>query len=92
MAKLSARGRTELARISKEDCDPISELIIWRRKTLALMSDRTVLEKLDVRFKPDSFFNPRGELYSYGWKVKGKAKPELTPERFREIYAKAGYQ
>lgn len=126
MAKLSARGRKELARVSKEyikpdlvTCDVCQgtkihpsdfldakqgdtctvckgtgqkpPLTKWERKTLALMSDRTILEKRDVRFQPD-WLDKEGRFYSYGWKVKGKAKEGVTPEKFIEIYSKAGFK
>lgn len=57
----------------------------WRRTTLALMSDRKFLSKEDVRFRSD------GRKHSYGWKVKGKLKAEVSTERFVEIYTKIGY-
>lgn len=128
MAKLSARGRFELARVSKEtyppehkdscvscnstgkyqsdlksksgdftyhlagdtcaSCDGSGKektLCSWERRTLALMSDRTILVKDDVRFRSDN------RPHSYGWKVKSKVKPGVTREQFIEAYAKAGY-
>lgn len=86
MARLSARGRTELVRVSKaEDVTDSDSVVTWRRYTKALMSDGTILEKVDVRFKSD------GSRHSYGWKAKGKAKKGLTAEQFVEVFAKAGY-
>ena len=89
MAKLTARKRTELARVERERDVTDSSLITWERRTLALMSDGTVLEKRDVRFKPTSY--SEGERHSYGWKVLGKAKADLTPDRFREVYLAKGF-
>jgi|SRR5579885_1818423 len=118
MAKLSARGRIELARVSKEKtmpdivpcgscketgkyengetclgCDGKGQrkpLTCWERITLTLMSDRTILEKLDVRF--NDAHNPKGYYsHSYGWKRKGKAKEGIDAQRFIDIYTKAGY-
>ena len=89
MAKLSARGRKELARVSKEKETPEGDLTTWERRTLALMDDGNILEKRDVRFKPIAGLE--GSKHSYGWKVLGKAKPGLTPERFVEIYVEKGY-
>ena len=85
MAKLSARGRKELVRVEKEESTPDGELTVWSRTTLALMSDLKVLKKLDVRFKSDD------RPYSYGWKVYGKAKADLTADRFVEVFAKKGF-
>lgn len=62
MARLTAYGRTELVRMAKEESPEDSELVSWRRKTVVLMSDLTVLEKQDVRFRRD------GRRHSYGWK------------------------
>jgi hypothetical protein len=83
MAKLSARGRKELLRIERERDVPAirqdgtESLTTWERTTRVVMSDGKVLEKFDVRFKPDNY-RPNGEFYSYGWKVAGKAKPGKT--------------
>jgi len=92
MAKLNARGRTELARVSKvreglEEAAAYggSTLTDWSRTTLVLMSDGAVLKKLDIRFKSD------GSKHSYGWKNYAKAKPGFTAERFVEIFTTKGY-
>jgi hypothetical protein len=76
MAKLSARGRTEVARLVKEL--PADETCSWRRKTFALMSDGVVLEKLDVEFRLRAYAPTR--RHSYGWKVLLRTK--ATKERF----------
>ncbi len=60
-------------------------LTVSRRITVALMSDRTYLEKQDVVFRSDN------NKHSYGWKVKGKIKDTVTPEIFRSVYEKRGY-
>jgi hypothetical protein len=87
MAKLSARGRKELVRVSRTlTLSPEeSSVTLERRTTLALMDDRTVLEKLDVVFRSD------GAKHSYGWKVRGKAKEGVTVDAFLKAYEKAGY-
>jgi hypothetical protein len=54
------------------------------------MSDGTILEKSDVRFQPSpncSWEDPNGRRHSYGWKVHGKIKAGVTPEKFAEVYA-----
>lgn len=87
MAKLSARGRKELARLSKESIptDPDS-LTNWRKHTYAFMSDRTILQKTDVRFKHGD------ERHSYGWTVWTKVKDlEGALERTIERLIAAGY-
>lgn len=123
MAKLKARGRTELARVSKEKTNPalvpcdgcegtgnrVSDLThlykvgdvctacegkgqkppltTWERRTLALMSDGKILEKLDVKFQPMSY-ESRVKPYSYGWKVKGSLKVGKTAEQWVAVYEK----
>ncbi len=72
MAKLSAHGK-ELLRIELEKETPDGDLTTWSRTTRAYMSDGKVLAKSDVRFKPDQF-RPKGEFYSYGWKLIAKQK------------------
>lgn len=65
-------------------------LTVWERKTKRLMSDGTVLEKIDVRFRPSpncSWEGPQGRRHSYGWKVSGKLKAGKTAEDFRAIYS-----
>lgn len=92
MAKLSARGRKELYRVSLEAVvtDP-DRLVTWERTTKALMSDNKVLEKRDVRFKPDSI-HPEGQRHSYGWTVRGKLKAGFAPEVWRDRHVEKGWQ
>lgn len=63
-------------------------LTVWERKTRRLMSDGKILEKLDVRFRPDgcTWDDARGRLHSYGWKVHGTLKPGITSAEFTRIY------
>lgn len=86
MAKLSARGRKEIARVDREiNVNDPTALTMWRKTTVALMSDGNMLEKLDVRFRD-------GHLHSYGWKLRGKVKAEVTPERFVAHFTSRGYR
>ena len=67
---------------------PASDLVSWRRHTLALMSDGHMLEKTDVEFKKLAFeTSPR--KHSYGWKDKGKVS--ITKEILIEKVEKLGY-
>jgi hypothetical protein len=76
MARLKSHGK-ELLRIELErDITDPKENITYRRVTRAYMSDGKVLQKIDVRWKPDQY-RPNGEFYSFGWKVDGKAKPGI---------------
>lgn len=90
MAKLKARGRTEIWKVAKEGPTPNSDLIIWEKSEVTLMSEGSLLERRVVRFKPDKY-DLKGRLHDYGWKVKGKMKPTLTPSQALEIYQKRGY-
>src|SRR3979490_2311006 len=77
MARLGKHGN-ELLRVAKEhEYDNADSNTTWERRTRAYMSDGTILQKFDVRFKPTQY-QPVGEFYSYGWKVFGKLKPEIT--------------
>lgn len=72
MAKLSARGRKELFRLSKERLVEDDQLIDWKRITCASMSDNRLLTKLDVHFKETQHL--QAYRHSFGWKVKCKLK------------------
>jgi hypothetical protein len=91
MAKLKAHGK-ELLRVELEKSTPDGDLTIWERTTKAYMADGKVLAKLDVRFKPDSM-DPKGRLYSYGWKLSAKKKKDVSMADYeaavRRIEAKA---
>ena len=78
MAKLSAHGR-ELLRIEREleITDPESSTT-WARITRTYHADGKILQKHDVKFKPDSY-RPNGERYSYGWKLYAKLKKNVDP-------------
>ncbi len=94
MAKLSAYNRTCILTVVKEDHNPTSDLITWERKTVKLMSDNKVLEKRDVIFKPSphlSSYIKTPDKHTWGWKVKGTKKTDLSADQFRDIYIKRGY-
>jgi hypothetical protein len=63
MAKLSARGRKEVYRVSREtDLTPDqNSLVCWRKVTYAVMSDHKVLTKTQLKFRSD------GQRSSGGW-------------------------
>ena len=87
MAKLSAHGK-ELLRVELErDITEPESSTTWRRVTRAYMNDGKVMEKIDVRFKPDTY-RPNGERYSYGWKLYATRKKGSTIENYREYVAK----
>jgi len=92
MAKLSARGRTELVRLEREREVPSDEdrLTCWEKISVVLMSDCTILQRLDVRFLPDSL-SPEGRFHSYGWKVIAKAR-EPDIEKFTANYVNKGFK
>ena len=92
MAKLSARGRTCLLSMVKEESVTDSDAgVIWRRQTVQFMSDRHILQKLDVKFAPIEGMEHVKDTHSYGWKDKGLAKPDMNPAAFREIMIQRGY-
>lgn len=57
------------------------------RVTRRLMSDGTVLQKIDVWFRGG---DPSRQYHSYGWKVKGKIKTGITPADWLSIYTSPG--
>lgn len=89
MAKLSARGRQEVVRFSKESTvtDP-ERYVDWERTTYALMSDGHLLKKWDVRFKATTVLS--AQKHTYGWKDQGK-KPNLTADKLREVLLAKGF-
>ena len=93
MAKLSAHG-TERFRLVKSKSSSRSDLTSEECITVSIRSDGSVLTKLDVKFKPDSF-NPAGFWHSYGWKKRlGRteaAARRLNPEKLRDAYLEHGY-
>lgn len=87
MAKLSARGRTEVVRIVREtEGEAIRESlrklrIVRQRATLVLMSDRAVLQKVDT------WYQPSGEVWDKPyvpgtWRKRGKLKATESPDSF----------
>jgi hypothetical protein len=91
MAKLSAYNQHEVLRLERENHTPDGDLTVWERRTLVVMNTGRVLEKLDVRFRPDRY-DPAGRRHSYGWKVKGKLRPTATLNAVREAYERAGWR
>jgi hypothetical protein len=89
MAKLKARGRTEIARLVLEQDTPLSELVSSEKIQVALMSDGNVLDRRVVRWRKQDTYS--SGPHDYGWKVKGKIKTGLTPEDFIRIYQKKGF-
>ena len=76
MAKLSAYGRREVARIEKEAATPTSDLISWERLQYAIMHTGAVLSRRSVRFLSDDRY------YDYGWKATKFKVPPAKLERF----------
>jgi hypothetical protein len=99
MAKLSARGRSEVARFSKSVERDCSHLMTQPEldasgpgphkdtvtHTRALMSDGKVLEKMKISCT-------RNRNNSYPWTVRGKIKQGHSPDQWIEGYAKSGWR
>ena len=84
MATLSARGRTELARVERHLDLPNSEDLHWECIAQVLMSDGNILEKRTVKFRFDD------RRHTWGWKRVVKCK--LTPEQFIAMMEKSGFK
>jgi len=82
MAKLSARGRTEVARFESPTPDHGTA-----KRTYVLMSDSTVLWKATWYYKEDVSHNNRA--ISAGWRVHGKLK--AMPQEWIEAMEKKGF-
>jgi hypothetical protein len=90
MAKLSAHGRTLVVEATKTTDLPDGEHVVWRKVTYRLMSDGTILRRLDVRFR--SRADGAATVYhSYGWKVYGKLHPAETPKGWADTMIDRGY-
>ena len=90
MARLKSRGRTELVRLVREL--PGDDGVFWRKRFIALMSDRVILKKDKVWFKPNaSWESANGRLHDWGWKVFGKAKSDTSVDSFTALFEKSGY-
>jgi hypothetical protein len=73
MAKLKAHGAV-LARATQERETPDNTMISYERTERTLHADLKVLENRTVIFRADN------RRHSYGWKLRGKLKPNITPE------------
>lgn len=93
MAKLKARGRQEIARLSRTVETPDDKLTSEINNQVALMSDGNILSKETVRWRPGTSNLDYGAkpTHDYGWKVKGKIKAGLTPEDFVRININKGF-
>ena len=94
MARISLHGE-ELVRVEKAIDTPASDLTTWERMTRAFCRKPgakrfTILQKHDVRWKPD-WLHPKGERYSYGWKLRGKTKDFVTTQQIVEVYQRNGW-
>ena len=97
MARLSARGRTELVRLQKTvEAGATNNLsaagVTKEQYTVALMSDGRALKKTVTWFAPGPFDNGKAWRKDYGWKDMGKVKDETTPETFAAHFERRGYR
>ncbi len=91
MAKLSARGRKEVFRVSKEIevTDPESS-ITWEKMTRALMTDGSLLVKRQVRFKATEC--SASYVHTWGWKkTKLKLKADGDADRVLAAWLAKGW-
>ena len=86
MAKLSARGRKEVFRLERQLLSESDSAFTENRLTIAVMDDRTILQKHSARWKDT------GKLHTWGWKKKGKLKSDVSFDAAKEHYIKCGYR
>lgn len=83
MAKLTARGRTEVWRVERTTDSSTGGTL---RVTLALMSDGNILKKM-------TSFTQQGKVaHSWGWTVWRKLKKDGNPDRLKERLVGEGYE
>jgi hypothetical protein len=94
MAKLTARGGVIVARATREQETPDSDLTIWTRERRAVRREASgtlrTLSGHDCRFTPDRY-DSNGRYHSFGWNVRGKLKPGVTVEQWVETYTRLGW-
>lgn len=84
MAKLNAGSRTELARVERTSRLG-ADLVEWTRHTRVLMSDGTVLNKMDTKWKND-------RKVQYGrWRWSGRLKVGVDASAWKARQAQNGY-
>jgi len=92
MAKLKARGREEIFRVSETvpgSREGVAEVTHYR----ALASDGSVLERMVIRYTPAEKEKNYGKgSHDYGWKVRGRAKAGRSVEQLLKPYLEAGWQ
>jgi hypothetical protein len=91
MAKLKARGRIEIWKVARENPSPKSDLIVWEKTELTLMSDGRILKRETVRFKPGPYDGGKARLHDYGWKLYMRMKAEGSPSKLLEKLQLQGY-
>jgi len=84
MAKLSARGRTEVARFESSTPDHGTA-----KRSYVLMSDSTVLWKATWRSEATEYSKAR--TVSSGWRKHGKLKSGVDPQDWIDAMAKKGF-
>jgi hypothetical protein len=91
MAKLKARGREEIFRVSKTvpgNREGVAEVTHY----LALASDGSVLERMVLRYTAAEKEKNYGKgSHDYGWKVRGRAKAGRSVEQLLKPYLDAGW-
>lgn len=94
MAKLSARGRTEVARLTQTITGPADSMLYGNlaerrvKTTLCLMSDRNILRKVDVTILSED--NPDISIKGT-WKLKSKLKSGVTFEHYVDTMLLRGW-
>lgn len=92
MAKLKARGREEIFRVTRVET-PGRDGIKGVRHYRALASDGNVLERMVVEYTPEETAKNYGKgSHDYGWKIRGRAKAGLGLEQLLKGYLDKGWE
>lgn len=94
MAKLSAKGRKEIIRFSKEHTVKDDSHCISGKTVFAIMDDRTILKKRISVWK-DQYSKSGTKRLDEGWKVEGRFKKDIdlneSAQKYFKLYEEIGY-
>jgi hypothetical protein len=93
MAKLKARGREEIFRVTKVETGGTREGIKGVRHYRALASDGNILERLVIEYTAVEKAKNYGKgSHDYGWKIRGRAKAGWSLEQLLKGYLDKGWE
>jgi hypothetical protein len=93
MAKLKARGREEIFRVTRVATGEGREGIKGVRHYRALASDGNILERMVIEYTPEETAKNYGKgSHDHRWKIRGRAKAGWTLEQLLKGYLDKGWE